>query len=380
VTTYSLRSFGAMVTDDVRMCAYVRALEAAIKPGSIVVDIGAGTGVHSLIACRLGARKVYAVEPNPAVEIAAESARANGFEDRIVIVRGMSTDLQLEERANVIVSDLRGILPYWENHIPTIVDARERLLASGGALIPQRDDVHAAVVSVPEDYAEAAGPWTERFGVDLSAGRRWTLNSFFKSRFKPEQLLTESARVATLDYSEVTDPTLRSELRWTVRTSGTAHGIGAWFSTILFGSAGFSNAPGEPDALYGRTFFPWPEPVSVTAGDTVACALSAWLVDDNYLWRWRSHVRDKTGATVAEFDQSTFWSWPVDREHLARGSSAFVPAPTAEMEADAFVLANVDGARSLGEISRELHRRFPERFADPTQALNHVARLSRRYQ
>jgi type I protein arginine methyltransferase len=378
VTTYSLRSFGAMVTDEVRMDAYARALEAAVRPGSIVVDIGAGTGVHTLIACRLGAAHVYAIDPNPAVELAVESARINGFADRVTIFRGLSTAFELPERADVIVSDLRGILPLWEHHIETIVDARTRLLKPGGALIPQRDEIHAAVITAPEDYEEAAGPWTRRFDVDLSAGRRWTLNSFSKSRFQPAQMLAQPAHIASLDYTTVTDPKLDARVTWTVERAATAHGVGAWFSTELFDGIGFSNAPGQPDAIYGRAFFPWQNPVDVQVGDQVTLAFSAWLVDDNYVWHWKTEVCSR-GSVVASFDQSTFWSWPIDRDYLRRGSSAYVPPPTADVEADAFVLARVDGARSLGDLSDELQERFPERFPTRKSALDHVSRLARRY-
>ena len=59
---YSIYSFGSMITNSERMAPYVQALRAAIKPNSIVVDIGTGTGIFALLACQFGARKVYAIE------------------------------------------------------------------------------------------------------------------------------------------------------------------------------------------------------------------------------------------------------------------------------------------------------------------------------
>ncbi len=65
-----------------------------------------------MLACRFGARRVYAFEPSPIIELAREIAAANGLADRIEFIPKMSTESSLPEPANVvIVSDVRGILP-----------------------------------------------------------------------------------------------------------------------------------------------------------------------------------------------------------------------------------------------------------------------------
>src|SRR5579864_6216059 len=108
---YNLTDYGAMMFDQPRMQAYVSALERAVRPGSVVLDIGTGTGVFALLACRFGARKVYAIEPNDAIHVARRLAADNGCADRIEFVQDLSTRITLPEKADVIVSDLRGVLP-----------------------------------------------------------------------------------------------------------------------------------------------------------------------------------------------------------------------------------------------------------------------------
>ena len=114
---YSVHDYGRMIVDEVRMTAYVTALRAAVKPGSVVIDLGAGTGIFSLYACRFGAKKVYAIETNDAIDVARQIAAANGCADRIEFIQAVSTDVELPERADVIISDLRGSLPLFGQHL-----------------------------------------------------------------------------------------------------------------------------------------------------------------------------------------------------------------------------------------------------------------------
>src|SRR5688500_17948717 len=103
-----------MLADRVRMDAYEAALARVVRPGSVVLDIGTGTGMMALIACRLGARRVYAVDPGDSVHLARAVARSAGFADRIELIQDVSTRVELPERADVVVSDLRGVLPLFE--------------------------------------------------------------------------------------------------------------------------------------------------------------------------------------------------------------------------------------------------------------------------
>jgi protein arginine N-methyltransferase 1 len=88
---YSIGDYGDMIADKVRMDPYAYALKAVIEPDSVVLDIGTGTGMHALLACKFGARKVYAIEPNDAIHLARELVRENGFADRIEFFQEIST-------------------------------------------------------------------------------------------------------------------------------------------------------------------------------------------------------------------------------------------------------------------------------------------------
>ena len=312
---YSLHFYGQMLADTPRMEAYAAALRHTINSDSVVMDLGCGPGVFALLACKLGARRVYAVEPDNVVGLAREAAAANGFADRIEFFEKLSTEIVLPEPATIIVSDLRGVLPFFQQHIPSIIDARKRLLARGGVLIPNRDILWAAVVEAPEQYAELVNPWAKQFELDLSSGTRLVTNNWRKTDIKPENFLAEPVCWNTIDYHEVENRDVRAEISWRAARNGTAHGFAVWFDSELVDDVRFSNHPAAPRMIYGQGFFPFSQPVQISEGDRVTLRLAADFVQDNYVWRWDTDFADQKGIK-ASFKQSTFYGVPLSKAQL----------------------------------------------------------------
>jgi hypothetical protein len=118
-------------------------------------------------------------------------AEANGFADRIEFLHGDSKQIQLAERANIIVFDVRGALPIFSDALPTIEDARERFLIEGGVQIPRRDTIYAAILETPDYYKRLVSTWKDIVrGVELTAVLPMILNSFYKVQSQSHQLMT----------------------------------------------------------------------------------------------------------------------------------------------------------------------------------------------
>ena len=375
---YNVADYGAMIADRVRMDAYSQALRAAITPESVVLDLGAGTGIFTLLACRFGARRVYAIDPDSALQVAREAAAANGCADRVEFVQASSTEVTLPENVDVIVSDLRGLLPLFNHHLKSIADARRRFLKSGGWLIPQRDTLWAAAVEAPELYASVVAGCSEN-GFDMAAARKFATQILRKAQLEERHVLLEAQPWLILDYAIQEEGEASGQVTWTAARAGTAHGLALWFETVLAEGIGFSTGPAAPKTIYRQVFYPWPEPVVLAAGDVVAVALSANPVGEDYIWRWDTCVRTPAGLRKAEFQQSTFFGAPLTPERLQKRASDYVPSLGLEGDIERFILARMDGASSLELIARQAAERFPQRFARWEDALVRVSDLSERY-
>jgi protein arginine N-methyltransferase 1 len=367
-----------MVSDRVRMAAYEAALRATVRPGSVVLDIGTGTGIFACLACRLGARKVYAVDPSDVVRVAREVAAANGVADRIEFFQATSRAVELPEPADVIVSDLRGVLPPFGRHFADLADAGRRFLRADGALIPLCDRVHASVVEAPGLWAHFVAPSDEEaFGFDMAAARRSAADVWHKARLEPEMLLTEPAEWAAIDYRDPEAAPLDRALEWEAARAGTGHGIAAWFDAELAPGVGFSNAPGAPPALYGQAYFPWPEPVPLAPGDRVRVHLRAVPAADDHVWTWSTRVTAPGGAEKARFESSTLRSALPSLERLRRGMPDHVPRLGVDGEVEREALLRMDGTRTVAQVAAELAALFPGLFPTPHSAVERVAGLSR---
>ena len=378
--SYSILQYGQMVGDRTRVDGYLEALRNAIQPGSVVLDIGTGIGIFAVLACRLGARKVYAIEPSDAISLARNIADANGFGENIEFVQDVSTNVTLPERADVIVSDIRGILPYCGRHIPAIIDARERFLASGGVLIPQRDSLWAALVEAPELYRQHVTPWGDHYyDFDFGAGREVLVNGWYAARFTPEQILAAPQRFQTLNYQTIESPNCSSVvMNWTPARGGVVHGLAVWFDSTLGKETGFSNAPDQPELVYRSGFFPLVEPVSVGVDDQVSVRLDAHLVGEEYVWRWGTRI-EAGGLVKADFRQSTFFGECISQESLRRRGAEHTPVLNEDGRIDRFILERMGSGASLRDIASEVSTHFPSRFDDWRRALARVGSLSEKY-
>ncbi len=371
-----------MIGDKIRSDAYVQTMEQVIDEDSVVIDIGTGTGIFAMVAARLGARHVYAIEPSDAILVARETAARNGLSGKITFFQEMSTDVMLPEKVTVIVSDLRGKVPLFSQHIPSIIDARERLLAPGGVLIPRQDRIWAALVSAPDLFEEAVLPWKgNTYDFDLSAPQKYLRNYWMGKRIKEEQIVSAGQLWATLDYSQINQPNVSGELRWPIAKDVTVHGFTMWFDALLAPDIGYSTHPREPELVYGNSFIPWKQPVDLLAGDVVAMQIKANLVGDSYVWRWDTQIVEQgdPSRVRAQFKQSTLFGEPISIERMSRRDLAHQPALSKKGKITQHILNLMDGQRPVREIAEQVFAQDPDLFEDEESALESVRILSQNF-
>jgi enediyne biosynthesis protein CalE3 len=232
----------AMLADRPRLAAYDRAIEAAVRPGDVVADAGAGTLVLSLLALHHGAEHVYAVEADPEMaDVAGRIIRANDLTGRITLVEGDARVARLPAKADVVVSEMMGNLGP-EERMQQVLDAFcRRNLKSGGIRVPRSLATRLAAV---EFDGEGWGVWGEDFH-----GFRFDV---VEEQAQPEAQLHFFQRPPRVLAGPVAD----DAGRMTVTTAGTLHAVAGFFTADLADGVELTNFPSYPGCNWAVWIWP----------------------------------------------------------------------------------------------------------------------------
>lgn len=365
------------LSDPVRLGAYERAIPEVVRPGDVVLDLGAGTGILGLLACRAGAAKVYAIEETSLIGLTREIARANGLGDRITHIKEYSAHVDLPEPVDVVVCDQIGRFGLEAGVIEYYDDVRRRLLKPGGRLVPAALELSVAPVERP-DLAAQIEFWMSRpAGFDFTPARAIAANTGYPCAFAPGDLLSAPAVCGRIDLVHEAPRPVRLEARLSIARAGTVHGIGGWFSASLSPSVTMTNSPLAPARINRRNvFFPIDRPIDVAPGDDVRVSMQARPEDPMVTWRVEI---GPAGSPRARFAHSTWRGMLVDREVLERTNPAHVPHLTPRGRARLSVLELADGRRTTAEIEREVRQRHADLFRTDGEAAIFVAEVLTRY-
>lgn len=371
-----LRFHRSMLADEDRLDAFRRAIEASVHPGDAVLDLGSGSGVLAILAARAGARIVYAVEATEIIEIARQVARENGVEDRIVFIDDYSTRVQLPEPADVLITETIGNFGLDEGILGWVRDARKRLLKPQAIVVPQSIELLAAPVELADAYAQEVDWNYKRAGIDFRAMRPFAVNNLYSRRLEPRSYLAEPQGLGAVDLADAQSTTFTGDSIFEVQRSGRVHGLGGWFSSRLCGNVTVSNDPALSPGSWNHAFLPVEEAVHVEPGDRLAVHVSC--SNNGAVWQWRLELasgpsRVHCGDTHSpRFDHSTFFGAPAITRSLHLRAEDYKPRLNPDGEIVSFILAHVDGRRTIDELAELVLGRFPDRFQNITEALEHV--------
>lgn len=369
--------------DRVRVSAFRQAINESVRPGDVVLDLGSGTGILGLLACQAGAGHVYAIDESSMVQLARDLARANHFEDRITVLKGMSTRIALPEPADVVVADQAGRFGFEAGVLEYFADARRRLLKPAARAVPARIKLWVALAEHNAQWKKIDF-WNRRpAGFDFAAARAIAGNTGYPVHLQPRHLLSDPVDAASLDTLAHGAQSIAFSAAMRVSRAGTLHGIGGWFSAQLSPHVEMTNSPLATRRIKRRNvFFPIGRQVAVVRGDSVEVSFSILPQDLIVTWKVEVHSASgrKRGANpVARFSHSTLGGMLISQEDLGHTNPNSVPVMSVWGRARQTVLELCDGNRTLKQIEDGVRLGHPDLFPTRAEAAVFAAEVITRY-
>ncbi|MCK6453006.1 MAG: tetratricopeptide repeat protein [Alphaproteobacteria bacterium] len=264
-----------MLNDDARNQAYDRAIRAAVRQGDHVLEIGTGSGILAMMAARAGAGRVTTCEANPALAaVAAEIVARNGCADRVSVVARKSTELEvgrdLPRPADLLVMEIFDAVLLGEGVLPSLADARARLLAPEARVLPQGARVYAAVVELPG--LRRVHPIRDVAGFDLSPFAVFAdpVGQMVELASEPHRMLTAPAPLFDFDFTRAVPISGAARATLGATADGTAHAVALWYDLDLAEGVTMTTAPGVARNHWKQAVMFLPEDIPLRAGQELA--------------------------------------------------------------------------------------------------------------
>lgn len=369
----SIQAHRSMAFDTTRNAAYLKAITQTVNSSSIVMDLGAGIGIHGLAAAKAGAKKVYLVEPEPIINIAKKIAEANKLAN-IETKQARIEQITLAEKVDVIISVFTGNFLLSEDLLPSLFFARDKFLAPEGRLLPDRAQMYAVPVSAPDYYHKHIAKWSENHlcntttkskNINLSLIRHYAANSIYYDSHNQlnTAFLASPSLLLDLDFMTANKADCHSKIKVTIEKGAVCHGWLGWFN-IHLGSDWLSTSPEEKKTHWRQAFLPLDPPVLLHTGDQVRFELQRPEYGE---WSWKMEV--------GKFKQchSTFLSEPITPSILLKKSDQYAPILNTQGKIAQQLLSQFDGKTSVENLAEQLQQDWPNDFSNKKVALHFIS-------
>ncbi|KAI3836123.1 hypothetical protein MKX03_028102 [Papaver bracteatum] len=268
----SSTSYLDMLNDSPRNQAYRAAIDKTVTKPCHVLDIGAGTGLLSMMAARAMNSSCAASVDNtlgmisacesylPMIKLLRKVLHVNGMDKKICIVPKRSDEVKVGDciarRADILVSEILDSELLGEGLIPTLQHAHDELLVQNPLTVPHRAITYGQLVECEFlwkmhdlhncEAKVSDGTHLVPVGLETIVGvkqRQYAMHC--NSISNDIRLLSEPFRIFEFDFGKRPDSHGVTELRVNATSDGRVHALISWWVLQLDceGTIFYSTAP-----------------------------------------------------------------------------------------------------------------------------------------
>lgn len=272
-----------MLKDEVRTNSYKNAIyqNKHLFKDKIVLDVGCGTSILSMFAVQAGAKHVYAIDMSTIIEKAREIVKVNNMDDKITLIQGKMEEIELPvDKVDIIISEWMGYFLLYESMLDTVLYARDKYLAPGGLIFPDKATIHMAAIEDGDYKEEKIGFWDNVYGFDFSPLKHTALSEPLVDTVDFKAVVTDPAAVFPIDLYTVTAAELSFSVPFRLRSrrDDFVHALIAWFDidfTACHKPVKFSTGPHAKYTHWKQTVFYLKEVLTIKDGEEIVGTLTS---------------------------------------------------------------------------------------------------------
>ncbi|KAI8848954.1 S-adenosyl-L-methionine-dependent methyltransferase [Chytridium lagenaria] len=255
-----------MLKDEVRTTSYRNSIymNQHLFKDKVVLDVGCGTGILCMFAAKAGAKLVIGVDMSNIIDQAKVIVKDNGFEGKIELIKGKMEEV---------------VLPVDKSMLNTVLYARDRYLAPGGLIFPDKATMYLAAIEDGDYKEEKIGFWDNVYGFNMSHIKSLALREPLVDTVDPKAVVSNACPFRSLDLYTCTidDLTFTAPFKITTERDDYIHAFICYFDiafTACHRPIQFSTGPHAQYTHWKQTVFYLTDYLTVNAKENITGVFS----------------------------------------------------------------------------------------------------------
>ncbi|EFP00766.1 hypothetical protein GCK72_022012 [Caenorhabditis remanei] len=269
-----------MLKDEVRTTTYRNSIyhNQHLFKDKVVMDVGSGTGILSMFAAKAGAKKVFAMEFSNMALTSRQIIKDNNLDHIIEVIQAKVEDVtELPggyEKVDIIISEWMGYCLFYESMLNTVLHARDKWLAEGGSLFPDKAKLFICAIEDRQYKDDKIHWWDSVYGFNMTAIKNVAVREPLVDVVENGQVTTNNCLIKEIDLYTVTvdDLSFSSPFQLKCKRNDYVQAFVTFF-TVEFSKChkrtGFSTGPDVQYTHWKQTVFYLKDALTVKTGELI---------------------------------------------------------------------------------------------------------------
>lgn len=294
-----------LLGDPYRNKQLYQAIRRITRPGDVVLDLGAGTGILGFWALKFGAARAIFVDESPVLEFAIRIAKKLGLERQCDFHQTHSSNLKLEKNVDIILCEILGSYPFEEHMLETLQDT-VKFLKPKGKILPAEIKLTLTPV-ISQTQHKKIDVWPQiGYGLPFDDIRSVALSRMYSEPIAKSACMKPARELIHMNFESTIQSAWSVSTHWTFTHTAKIYGFCLYWEATLVPGVVMGTSPWKTPTHWKQIYLPLLDPLHVKKGYTLDFHLASDTHHESGVHvSWSGTLKDITEKQLATFAQDT---------------------------------------------------------------------------